>query len=89
MNDNLAVTVNSTFYDIFILYFSLIYRCVCVFGLFFYYIYIYFISLPLAYLLGFLICFVSAYLNRVTWSHGAIEMPLLLYYYYYYKLTET
>ena len=35
------------------------------------------IALPLAILLCFTICFVSAPLNRVTWSHGTIEMLLL------------
>ena len=38
------------------------------------------ITLPLAILLCFTTCFVSASLNRVTWSHGTIEMLFIIYY---------
>ena len=41
-------------------------------------------SLPLIFCHFFLlICFITAPLNKVTCSHGAIEMILLLLYYYY------
>ena len=73
INDDLAMTVNTTFYDnkkIALLIFIDMYVC--------FYIY-FFISLPFPLLLFFLICFVTAPLNRAPCSRGA--MLLLLYYY--------
>ena len=63
---NHHMTVNTTIYDIKFLFFI----CMC---FFLYMQCIFVISLPLA------ICVVTAPVNWVTWSHGAIEM---VYYYY-------
>ena len=57
----------------------LIYRYVCGFFLVFFYIYILFYIFTFSiFTMFFKICFVTAPLNRVTRSHGAIEMLLLL-----------
>ena len=66
---NLALTVNTTFYDYLALFIDMYMLFLVVLCCFILYIFIY---LPLAFLLVFFIVFVTTPLNRVTWSHGAI-----------------
>ena len=69
INDNLALTVNTTFYDFcFLALFIDMYDFFRFFIFFFYIIYLYIFTF--SFFIVFLL--VTAPLNRVTWNHGAI-----------------